>query len=239
MPRASVGINPALLPLCVIGHRQDGLAAARQISVAEESPRSDVAESPFVVDEPSQPGPSRSTSVELPAGSGREVGGRPAAERGPAYGRPHAGRTSALLPDGGRSRENEVDGGRSSEVGETRRQMSPPPPPPPASTDDDGDTSTAPTYRREFVYILGHIACMQCVTDAAAYCHRSVSLSVCRPGPSLSMRIAIRHGTRSHFATQRPNDPGIQRPGDPVDPVTLFYNELQMSSYVLGCAKNF
>ena len=24
-----------------------------------------------------------------------------------------------------------------------------------------------------------------------------------------------------------PSDPGIQRPGDPVDPVTLFYNELQ------------
>ena len=25
------------------------------------------------------------------------------------------------------------------------------------------------------------------------------------------------------------HDPGIQRPVDPVDPVTLFYNELQMS----------
>ena len=35
---------------------------------------------------------------------------------------------------------------------------------------------------------------------------------------------AIRHGTGSHF------DPGIQRSGDPVDPVTLFYNELQMST---------
>ena len=34
------------------------------------------------------------------------------------------------------------------------------------------------------------------------------------------------------FVTQRPSDPGIQRPGDPVDPVTLFYNELQMSTYV-------
>ena len=34
------------------------------------------------------------------------------------------------------------------------------------------------------------------------------------------------------FVTQRPYDPGIQRPGDPVDPVTLFYNELQMSTYV-------
>jgi len=46
-------------------------------------------------------------------------------------------------------------------------------------------------------------------------------------------------GTRSHQRwnwvtklTQRPSDPGIQRPGDPVDPVTLFYNELQMSTYV-------
>jgi len=28
-----------------------------------------------------------------------------------------------------------------------------------------------------------------------------------------------RHGTGSHFVTQRPSDPGIQRPGDPVDPV--------------------
>jgi len=41
-----------------------------------------------------------------------------------------------------------------------------------------------------------------------------------------------RHGTGSHFVTQRPSDPEIQRPGDPVDPVTLFYNELQMSTYV-------
>ena len=39
-------------------------------------------------------------------------------------------------------------------------------------------------------------------------------------------------GNGSHFVTQRPSDPGIQRPGDPVDPVTLFYNELQMSTYV-------
>jgi len=29
-----------------------------------------------------------------------------------------------------------------------------------------------------------------------------------------------------------PSDPGIQRPGDPVDPVNLFCNELQMSTYV-------
>ena len=37
---------------------------------------------------------------------------------------------------------------------------------------------------------------------------------------------------RVTFMTQWPSDPGIQRPGDPVDPVTLFYNELQMSTYV-------
>jgi len=41
-----------------------------------------------------------------------------------------------------------------------------------------------------------------------------------------------RLGTGSHFVTQRPSDPRIQRPGDPVDPVTLFYNELQMLTYV-------
>jgi len=34
-----------------------------------------------------------------------------------------------------------------------------------------------------------------------------------------------------------PSDPGIQRPGDPVDPVTLFYNELQMSTKL--CAMRF
>jgi len=45
-------------------------------------------------------------------------------------------------------------------------------------------------------------------------------------------RVWRRHGTGSHFVTQRPSDPGIQRPGDPVDPVTVFYNELQMSTYV-------
>jgi len=44
--------------------------------------------------------------------------------------------------------------------------------------------------------------------------------------------VYVRYGTGSHFVTQRPSDPGIQRPGDPVDPVTLFYNELQMSTYV-------
>jgi len=36
-----------------------------------------------------------------------------------------------------------------------------------------------------------------------------------------------------------PSDPGIQRPGDPVDPVTLFYNELQMLTYVIFQAKEF
>jgi len=41
--------------------------------------------------------------------------------------------------------------------------------------------------------------------------------------------VYIRHGTGSNFVTQRPSDLGIQRPGDPV---TLFYNELQMSTYV-------
>jgi len=45
-------------------------------------------------------------------------------------------------------------------------------------------------------------------------------------------RVCTRHGTGSHFVTQRLSDPGIQRPGDPVDPVTLFYNELQMLTYV-------
>ena len=43
---------------------------------------------------------------------------------------------------------------------------------------------------------------------------------------------AARDGTGPHFVTQRRSDPGIQRPGDPVDPVTLFYNELQMSTIV-------
>ena len=49
-------------------------------------------------------------------------------------------------------------------------------------------------------------------------------------GPTNSA--AIRHETGSHFVTQRPSDPGIQRPGDPVDLVTRFCNELQMSTYV-------
>jgi len=36
--------------------------------------------------------------------------------------------------------------------------------------------------------------------------------------------VCITDGTGSHFVTQRPRDP--------VDPVTLFYNELQMSTYM-------
>ena len=40
-----------------------------------------------------------------------------------------------------------------------------------------------------------------------------------------------RDGTGSHFVTQRPSDPGIPQPGDPVDPVS-YNNELQMSTYV-------
>ena len=44
-----------------------------------------------------------------------------------------------------------------------------------------------------------------------------------------SLNLQCTDGTGSHFVTQRPSDPEIQRPGDPVDPVTLFYNELQMS----------
>ena len=50
--------------------------------------------------------------------------------------------------------------------------------------------------------------------------------------PLCRCSVSVRDGTGSHFVTQRPSDPGIQRPGDPVDPVTLFYNELQMSTYV-------
>jgi len=45
------------------------------------------------------------------------------------------------------------------------------------------------------------------------------------------LRARSRDGTGSHFVTQRPSDPEIQRPGDPVDPVTLFYNEHQMKKY--------
>ena len=50
--------------------------------------------------------------------------------------------------------------------------------------------------------------------------------------PRWGSGVLDREGTGSYFVTQRPSDPGIQRPGDPVDPVTLFYNKLQMSTYV-------
>ena len=46
---------------------------------------------------------------------------------------------------------------------------------------------------------------------------QAASMTSCR-------RAQTRHGTGSHFVTQRP--------GDPVDPATLLYNELQMSTYV-------
>jgi len=50
--------------------------------------------------------------------------------------------------------------------------------------------------------------------------------------PFVLVAVLVRDGTGSHIMTQRPSDPGIQRPRDPVNPVTLFYNELQMSTYV-------
>ena len=40
----------------------------------------------------------------------------------------------------------------------------------------------------------------------------------------LAKRLDSRDGTRSHFVTRESRDP--------VDPVTLFYNELQMSTFV-------
>jgi len=46
------------------------------------------------------------------------------------------------------------------------------------------------------------------------------------------LELVVCHGTGSRFVTQRPSDLGIQRPGDAVDRVTLFYNELQMSTCV-------
>jgi len=41
--------------------------------------------------------------------------------------------------------------------------------------------------------------------------------------------------------TQRPSDPGIQRPGDPVDPVTLFYimNSKNVDLCVEMCESSF
>jgi len=42
-----------------------------------------------------------------------------------------------------------------------------------------------------------------------------------------------RDGTGSHSVNQRPSDPGIQRHGDPVDPVTPFYNERKYRAMTL------
>ena len=39
-----------------------------------------------------------------------------------------------------------------------------------------------------------------------------------------------RHGTGSHFVTQRSVTRESHRPGDPVDPLTQYYNGLQMST---------
>jgi len=47
---------------------------------------------------------------------------------------------------------------------------------------------------------------------------------------------------RTRYTTdmdQRPSYPGIQRPGNPVDPVTLFYNELQMSTVVISAFQRY
>ena len=73
--------------------------------------------------------------------------------------------------------------------------------------------------------------------DTAEWCVQrtdSAGAALGRRGRSLRSILARfdGHGTGSHFVTQRLSHPGIQRPGDPVDPVTLFYNELQMSTYV-------
>jgi len=69
----------------------------------------------------------------------------------------------------------------------------------------------------------------QLICTNPAYTETTIqNVGICRYQVSAN----IRHGTGSHFVTKRPGDPGIQRPGDPVDAVTLFYNELQMSTYV-------
>jgi len=60
--------------------------------------------------------------------------------------------------------------------------------------------------------------------------HTVAAIYLCRVRKKYHIR--TKHGTGSDFVTQRTSDPGIQRPGDPVDPVTLFYNELQMWTYV-------
>ena len=89
--------------------------------------------------------------------------------------------------------------------------------------------------------------CVQCAVQGLCNGLVSVRLSVpssdiCRLHQPESGRAAdlnrqlpsprTRDGTGSHFVIQRPSDSRIQRPGDPVDLVTLFYNELQMSTHV-------
>ena len=78
------------------------------------------------------------------------------------------------------------------------------------------------------------------LTDKFRFCRELVCLRL--PVPLMGRRhyvfwLSVSACVRArvlarHFVTQRLSDPGIKRPGDPVDPVTLFYNELQMSTYV-------
>ena len=58
-----------------------------------------------------------------------------------------------------------------------------------------------------------------CTLTASAGVDPTALTPAAAPAPSPE---AIRDGTRSHFVTHRPSDPGIQRPGDPVDPVIFF-----------------
>ena len=51
--------------------------------------------------------------------------------------------------------------------------------------------------------------------------------------------VRTRDGTGSHFVTQRPSDPGIQRPGDPDDPVTLFSKWRLMCEEVFSVQRIF
>jgi len=55
-----------------------------------------------------------------------------------------------------------------------------------------------------------------------------VTVTLCKD-VAILWDVESRDETGSYFVTQRPSDPEIQKPGDSVDPVTLFYNELQMS----------
>jgi len=55
-----------------------------------------------------------------------------------------------------------------------------------------------------------------------------VTVTLCKD-VAILWDVESRDETGSYFVTQRLSDPEIQKPGDSVDPVTLFYNELQMS----------